>query len=177
MRIITGTLKGRTFISPHGHKTHPMGDRIRSALFNMLGDITGLTVFDPYAGTGALSFEAISRGARSSFAIELDKSAHNIINENIDNLGLGERLSLIQGNCIGWSKRNPDKQFDIVFCDPPYDAVLIRDIAQLGTHVKPGGMLVLSWPAHLEVDELDGFTALRNKTYANARLVFYRKIR
>lgn len=176
MRIIAGALKGREFTSPRGHKTHPMGDKIRGAVFAILDDISGLSVFDPYGGTGALSFEAISRGASSALIIELDKTAHRMISQNIAKLGLGEQVKLIQGNCIGWSKRNLGKQFDIVFCDPPYDAVLLRDMAQLGSHVKPGGVLVLSWPVHLGAEDLAGFTILKDRTYARARLVFYRRV-
>lgn len=176
MRIITGKLKGRDFTSSGSLKTHPMGDRQKAAVFNILGDIVGLSVFDAYGGTGALAFEALSRGADWAFIVELDKNAHRSIAENSEKLGLGEQVKSIQGNCIGWSKRNPDVQFDIVFADPPYDAVLLRDIEQLGTHVKRGGVLVLSWPVHLGAEELPGFTILRDRTYARARLVFYRKI-
>lgn len=176
MRVISGALGGREFASPRGHTTHPMGDKQRGALFNILGDITGLTVLDTYAGSGALSFEALSRGAASSTMIESDKQATRAITENIQTLGLGDKATLTQANCVAWSKRHPREQFDLVFCDPPYDAVLIRDIQQLGSHVKPGGILVLSWPAFLGVDQLEGFEVLRDRTYAKARLVFYRKI-
>lgn len=176
MRIITGKLKGRDFTSSSSLKTHPMGDRQKTAVFNILGDISGLSVLDAYGGTGALAFESISRGAAWAFVIELDKTAHRAIVENTEKLGISEQVKSIQGNCIGWSKRNPDVQFDIVFADPPYNAVLLRDIVQLGTHVKNGGMLVLSWPVHLGAEELPGFAILRDRTYARARLVFYRKI-
>jgi len=178
MRIITGKLKGRLFDSPHSRLTRPMGDRQRSALFNMLGDVSGLSVFDPDGGTGAISFEALSRGAKSVFVTELDKSAFKTLHQNIINLGLSddERIRAIQGNCISWSKRNQETVFDLAICDPPYDAVLLRDIEQLGTHVAAGGTLVLSWPESLGAEALTGFTILRDRTYANARLVFYRKL-
>jgi 16S rRNA (guanine966-N2)-methyltransferase len=155
-----------------------MGDRQRSALFNMLGDVSGLSVFDPYGGSGSISFEALSRGAQHVFTIELDKSAFKTIHQNIQALGLAddERIRAIQGNCISWSKRNQGVLFDLIICDPPYDAVLLRDIEQLGTHVKPGGTMVLSWPESLGAEALPEFTILRDRTYANARLVFYRKL-
>ena len=68
MRIIAGTLKGQQFQTPHSHKTHPMGDKIRGALFNVLGDIEGLSFLDAFSGSGALAFEAASRGAASVLA-------------------------------------------------------------------------------------------------------------
>lgn len=176
MRIITGTLKGRDFTSPSSFKTHPMGERQKNAVFNILGDLSGLRVFDAYGGTGALAFESVSRGAAGAFIIELDKTAHRAISENIQKLGVDEHVKLIQGNCIGWSKRNANVLFDIVFADPPYDAVLLRDIEQLGNHVAPGGILVLSWPSHLGAEALRGFAILKDRNYAKARLVFYRKL-
>jgi 16S rRNA (guanine(966)-N(2))-methyltransferase RsmD len=77
MRIIAGTLGGRTFESPHGRRTHPMSDKVRGSLFNTLGDIDGLTILDAFAGSGALAFEAISRGAEHVLAIEIDNRAQD----------------------------------------------------------------------------------------------------
>ena len=72
MRIIAGYLGGRQFNSPRSNRTHPMSDKARGGLFNALGDISGLTVLDAFAGSGALSFEAISRGAESVIAVDID---------------------------------------------------------------------------------------------------------
>jgi len=95
MRIIAGRLGGRLFDSPHSHKTHPMSDKARGALFNILGDISGMSVLDPFAGTGAISFEAVSRGAAGAVAIELDKQAQKVITANIASLGLIHEVKLI----------------------------------------------------------------------------------
>lgn len=176
MRVISGALKGRHFEAPPGHRTHPMGDKIRGALFNMLGDISGLTVFDPYAGTGALSFEALSRGAKHATLVEIEKTAQQIIAANIEALSLVDKTTFVPGNCTRWSLRYPDETFDLLLCDPPYDRVLIGVIEKLGKHVKKNGLLVLSWPRHVEVTELHGFTQIKASVYANARLVFYRRI-
>lgn len=177
MRVIAGALKGREFRSPRRFTTHPMGDKIRGALFSRLGDIEGLTVFDPYGGSGALSFEALSRGATHATIIELDKSAYRTIKDNIITLGLTEQIEPLQAHCVRWSKRNPSRQYDLVLCDPPYDQVLLRDIEQLASHTRIGGVLVLSWPEHLGVEALEGFDLLKQSVYAGARLAFYRKIR
>lgn len=175
MRIITGKLKGRKFDAPPGHRTHPMGDKVRGALFSMLGDISGLTVFDPYAGTGALSFEALSRGAKHATLVEIEKTAQQIILENIKALGLENQTTFIPGNCTRWSLRYPDEKFDLLLCDPPYDRVLIGTIEKLGKHVILNGLLVLSWPRHVEVTDLRGFEQIKSTVYANARLIFYRR--
>lgn len=175
MRIIAGSLGGRQFESPKGHKTHPMSDKIRGALFNMLGDISGLTVLDPFAGSGAISFEAISRGAKTATAIEFDKNAQTAINNNIRTLGLEGTVTLAASRAISWSRKNITQWFDLVICDPPYDKVQEAYIQKLTTHVARGGLLVLSWPAHLAVPEFPGLSILKDKAFGNARLVAYRK--
>ena len=86
MRIIAGELRGRQFNSPKGHRTHPMGDRVRTALFNTLGDISDLTILDAFAGSGALTFEAISRGAKSAVTLEIDYDAYEVIQQNAEDL-------------------------------------------------------------------------------------------
>ena len=114
MRIIAGELKGRSFDSPRGRRTHPMSDKIRGALFNALGDLSGLTILDAFAGSGALSFEAISRGARSALAIELDKQAFQAISQNIDQLALDEKVQVLRKNVRGWSRNHQQQTFEDV---------------------------------------------------------------
>src|SRR5437868_2924372 len=105
MRIIAGKLKGREFKSPHGHKTHPMSDKVRGALFNILGDIDELTFLDAFAGSGALAFEAVSRGAKSVAAIDKDSSAHKALEQNAKEL-CPRDVKVIKANAGGWSIHN-----------------------------------------------------------------------
>lgn len=175
MRIISGWLGGRQFEAPRGHKTHPMSEKARGALFGVLGDIKNLTVLDPFAGSGALSYEAISRGAKSALAIEMDKSAVKMIEENLEKLAIQDRVTLLPAHCVRWSDRYREQQFDLVLCDPPYDRILIRDIQKLSRHVATGGIMVLSWPRHLKTELLDGLTLLKVNPMGDAQLVFYRK--
>lgn len=177
MRIISGDLSGRTFESVHGHRTHPMSEKIRGALFNALGDIEGLTLLDAYAGTGALSFEAISRGAASAVALDADKKAARTIKENIAALGLEDKIvsSLIYAH--SWSRRNQAKQFDLVILDPPFDGVEPKQLLQLAKHVKPGGILVLSLPPTNGFRLAPSrFELLLEKNYGDAGLIFYRAL-
>lgn len=175
LRVITGELGGRIFNSPPGHVTYPMGEKVRGALFNILGDIEGLTIFDTYAGSGAISFEALSRGAKHAFMMDDDKFAIRTIKENIEALGLEDRTTVTQGNVKGWSNNNAHKHFDIVICDPPYDAVLETVIHKLARHVERGGSLVVSWPSSEPIPTFDDLEPLRHKTYGNATLAFYKK--
>ncbi|HSH55745.1 MAG TPA: 16S rRNA (guanine(966)-N(2))-methyltransferase RsmD [Candidatus Limnocylindrales bacterium] len=175
MRIIAGKLGGRLFESPRTARTHPMSDRARGGLFATLGDITGLTVLDAFAGSGALSFEAISRGAQSAVAIDLDKNAYRTIVENIARLGLDEEVSATRRQAGSWATGHTDSFFDIVLCDPPYND-LRRDILQkLVYRTKPGGVFVLSWPGHEAMPEFKQASPIRQKSYGDLQLVYYRR--
>lgn len=154
-----------------------MSEKIRGALFNALGDISGLTVLDAYAGTGALSIDAISRGAASAVAIELDKTASRIIHENIESLGLDKKISVTNAAVKGWSRRHQNQQFDIVLLDPPYNNFDPKDLLNLRKHAKRGGIIVLSLPPNT------GFLfgesqqeLLAHKNYGDADLFFYRQL-
>lgn len=175
MRIIAGSLGGRTFQSPPGHRTHPMSERVRGAIFNMLGDITGLTLLDAFAGSGALSFEAISRGAKHAIAIDVDKSAARTVKENAETLGIIDQVKAIRASASGWSDNNPSAQFDIVFAAPPYDDLQIPIVQKLVRHVRPDGIFVLDWPGKLELLELPELEHLTVKQYGDAQISVYRR--
>lgn len=178
MRIISGKLSGRQFEAPKTHRTHPMSERMRGALFNTLGDINDLSILDAFGGSGALSFDALSRGAASSLITEVDKTAHKTIVENIARLGLQNSTKVVRANVSGWSDNNPDVQFDLVLCNPPFDKLDLSLIQKLTRHIKPSGLLVLSWPTKTIEPELQGLdmAAVKEKSYGDAQLVFYRKI-
>lgn len=173
MRVIAGRLGGRIFRSPPGNRTHPMGDRIRGALFNTLGDITGLTVLDAFAGSGALAIEAASRGAARTVAIEADRNAQKTISDNIAALGLGKEVKLIGATAGAWLATS-DEQFDIVLCDPPYNAIQPELLAQLAERCRAGGIVVLSLPPEASVTLTDHVQLLSRKDYGDANLYFYR---
>lgn len=176
MRIIAGKLGGRQFQAPHGHRVHPMSDKMRGALFNILGDIDGLTVLDAFAGSGALSLEAISRGAAKAAAIEIDKSAHSQIQKNIDNLHLEDKVKAIRANSGSWSDNNAKTKFDLVLLDPPYGNLSQDLLAKLTRHVAPNGLAALSYPGNRQSPAFSGLELITAKLYGDAQLVFYRKI-
>lgn len=175
MRVIAGFLGGRTFQSPHGHRTHPMSEKARGAIFGVLGDIKGLTVLDAFAGSGALAIEAVSRGAKSAIAIEVDKGAHSVITANIKALGLEDRIKAIRAFAGAWSTRHQIEHFDLIFVDPPFDTVPYRDLKSLPRHLADGGTLVLSWPGKVETLKFEGLTPVQQKNYGDAQLIFYQK--
>lgn len=177
MRVIAGFLGGRSFASPGGHRTHPMSDKMRGAIFGVLGDIKGLNVLDAFAGSGALSIEAISRGAKHAIAIEVDKRAYSVIAANIETLGIGERVKAIRAYSGAWSTRHQDQLFDLIFADPPYNNPPYRDLDSLPRHLKDNGTLVLSWPGNEQPFKFEGLNIVQAKDYGDGQLVFYKKIR
>lgn len=176
MRIIAGTLKGRNFQEPRGHHTHPMSEKIRGAMFNTLGDIEGLTFLDAFAGSGALSFEAASRGAKSVIAIDKDRAAHKIIEKNVKDLRLQKQVHVTAANTGGWSIHNMEKRFDIVLLDPPFENLQLNLLQRLiNRHVKKSGLAVLSIPGRMDIPGFERTKVVTSKDYGDAQLVFYRK--
>lgn len=174
MRVIAGSLGGRSFSSPRTQRTHPMSDRVRGALFNALGELDGLTVLDAFAGSGACGIEAVSRGADKVIAIDIDKEAVRTISENVKTLGLTQSIKVTQANIRSWSQRNQNEVFDIVLADPPYDNLQHGTLDDLSKHTRSGGLFVLSWPGGEAVRLFPTFTVVSHKAYGDAELVFYR---
>ncbi len=177
MRIIAGTLGGRLFESPHTNRTHPMSDKIRGALFNVLGSLDGMAVLDAFAGSGAVGFEAISRGASQATLIEIDKDAYRTIQDNIKILNVEDRVLAIRGNIKSWASNNRARMYDVVICDPPYDAVLENLIFKISRLTADNGILVLSWPISEPIPDVPEMHIARHKAYGNATLVFYKRIK
>lgn len=175
MRVIAGKLGGRFFDSPDTTTTHPMGERIKGSLFNMLGDLDGQTVLEPFAGSGALSFEALSRGAASALLLERDKRAQQAIADNITTLGLTKKATLVKANCRSWSDTNLDAQFDLLLVDPPYHDMQLSTVALLIRHLKPKGLMVLSYQGRGPAPTVNGVVVVRTRLYGDAALAFYRK--
>ena len=177
MRIISGELKGRSFNTPKGHKTHPMGDRIKVALFNTIAErLPGARVLDAYAGSGALGFEAYSRGAEFVQLIEKDHAAFRTIQENIGALPLDpERLKATRANCASWAENNGKERFDVILLDPPYDQLNFSTIFMLSDLLTPEGLMVLSHPGREMVPVPDGVVVVDDRMYGDAALSYYRK--
>lgn len=118
MRVIAGELGGRRLRSARGGATRPTAERVREALFSMLGPLEGAVVLDLFAGSGALGIEALSRGAASATFVERSPQALAALRANLVALELNERARVIAGDALGALRAN-DK-YDLVFLDPPY---------------------------------------------------------
>lgn len=167
VRVTSGVFGGRSLKAPGG-KTHPMGSREKLALFNMLGDIHGLSVLDAFAGSGALGIEALSRGALRVVFVEKNAGACNIIKQNLAELDCEAEVI-----CADAGSLELTDTFDVVIADPPYDAFDLTKVLPLVNYLEAGGVLVLSHPG--EAPELDGLALEKSRQYAAAHLSFYQK--
>ncbi|MDG1165353.1 MAG: 16S rRNA (guanine(966)-N(2))-methyltransferase RsmD [Porticoccaceae bacterium] len=161
LRIIGGQWRSRQLSFPSVPGLRPTGDRIRETLFNWLAaDVPGARCLDLFAGSGALSFEALSRGAASCTALERHPDA---VRQLTDNKALlkADSLSVIEADCQQYlHQKAPDKGYHIVFIDPPFDAQLQGDICATinnSAWLAPGATIYCELPA---TDS--GFVAPRN---------------
>jgi 16S rRNA (guanine966-N2)-methyltransferase len=123
VRVIAGQLGGRRLRAARGRGVRPTADRVREALFSILGAaVTDARVLDLYAGTGALAIEALSRGAREATCVERDAGALAALARNVEDLALEGRLTVARGDALEHCRRlaTGAATYDVVFCDPPY---------------------------------------------------------
>lgn len=173
VRLISGALGGRFIEAPDTSRTHPMSERIRSSLFNILGDVSGKKVLDAFAGTGAIGLEALSRGATSVTFIERDRVAQKVLRENITTLHLHNKTKLIQAGVAGWDDTAPDEKFDLIFADPPYHDMQLSTVTRLFSHLNLNGLMVLSHPGRESAPTVNGVVVVDKRSYGDAALAFY----
>lgn len=182
MRIVAGDLKGRTLRTPDGRVTRPTSDRVRESLFNVLEHadwapaLSGARVMDLFAGSGALGFEALSRGAAFCLFVETDATARGVIRENIDALSLFGRTRLHRRDAIdlGAKPAALSDPFDLAFLDPPYRQGLgTRALGRLaeGGWLKAGAIAVLECAADEDPDPA-GFAVLDFRSWGAAKVLF-----
>jgi 16S rRNA (guanine966-N2)-methyltransferase len=175
VRLIAGKYGGRIIEGSGTDRTHPMGERVRNALFNKLSqEVKGAEVLDAFAGSGAIGLEALSRGAASVTFVERDRVAQKIITHNISTLAIGKEATLIKAPIASWLQRS-DAQFDLIFADPPYHDPQLSTVFQLIRLLKPNGLMVLSYLSTREVPTELGVVVVDNRSYGNAAVVVYRR--
>jgi len=156
MRVVAGRLEGRRLRTVPGSTTRPTSDRVREALFSVLGDrVAGARVLDLFAGTGALAIEALSRGAASAVLVEPAPRATAVIRANLEALGLVGPAVVRRTKAEVYLRGQRDGPFDLVFLDPPYArpvgllAGLLDRLAR--SALAPGAVVALESSARAEV--------------------------
>jgi len=177
MRIVAGSRKGHRISAPRGVVTRPTGDRVREAVFSIVGPVEGASVLDLFAGSGALGLEALSRGAARCVFVERDREARRVIRANLEHLRL-ENGEVVGGDVPGVlrAQRKRGERFDLVLVDAPYDAWAGYEarLAELLPDVLAGdGLAVVETAATVEPSlPLDLVTTRR---YGSARITVFRR--
>lgn len=175
MRIISGILRGKQIRPPANFKARPTTDFAKESLFNILVhqyDVEEMAVLDLFSGTGSISYEFASRGARSVLAIELSPQHFRFIQQTARDLHL-EQLSVIRTDVFNYLKR-PTEPFDIIFADPPYDHPRLPEIPDLvlSTDIlNDGGIFILEHPGNYSFTAHPRFQQQRK--YGGVNLSFF----
>jgi 16S rRNA (guanine966-N2)-methyltransferase len=186
MRIIGGTLKGRTLRTPDGQGTRPTSDRARESLFNILAHaewappLEGARVIDAFAGSGSLGFEAMSRGAAFCLFVETEAAARGCIRDNIEAFQLfgNTRIHRRSATDLGPKPAGVGAPFNLVFLDPPYRHGLVPlALEQLvaGQWLAPDALVVAETGSNEPELAVPGWGELDSRVYGAARVSFLRR--
>ncbi len=178
MRIIAGSFKGRKLISPGGSRTRPTSDRVREAIFSIVGDlVVGAQVMDLESGTGAMGLEALSRGARQAVFVEMDPAALRCLNTNIEMCRCQDRSEVVSRPVLSYlGKIDSGVGFELVFVDPPYMGDLgTLTLLAISKHAKPlkRCLIILEHaPDRTPEPVPDNMTKVDTRRYGNVGVTF-----
>ena len=180
MRIIAGEMRSRRLKAPEGMDTRPTADKVKDALFSiLLRHVPGARVLDLYAGSGALSLEAISRGAASAVLADCSQKACKIIAENIESLGCQDRARLLrQGDSAALALlKKEGAQFDLIFLDPPYRMNMSDVCARLEKEgiLSEDGIIIVEHDKENAPTPPDTLTLVDRREYGITGLSFFKR--
>ncbi|MBA3629304.1 MAG: 16S rRNA (guanine(966)-N(2))-methyltransferase RsmD [Actinobacteria bacterium] len=178
MRVTAGEAKGRR-LKTVGMGTRPMTDRMKEALFSSLGDVTGATVLDLYAGSGALGLEALSRGADTATFVESARDAILKLEENVAVTGFGDRAQVLWADVESTLAQGAIERLDLIFIDPPYSMAktgVQEDLEELvtGGFLADDGRIVVHRPARESGLKPLGLEVAWERAIGQSQLIVYR---
>jgi 16S rRNA (guanine966-N2)-methyltransferase len=182
MRIVGGRLRGRSLAAPKSQAIRPTADRLREALFNILihaydDPVSDARVLDLFAGTGALGFEALSRGAAFALFVDDGAEARALLRENVAALGLGGVTRIFRRDAVKLGMAHPVEPFSLAFLDPPYGKDLARralDAARGGGWLMPDALAVVEETAKADFAAPEGFDELERRSYDDTEFIVLR---
>lgn len=178
MRIISGIRRGHKLISFEGDNIRPTTDRVKESLFNLIQGYTqDASVLDLFAGSGALGFEAMSRGARCVTFVDVSKASVEVVSKNAASLNFGDGVKILNMP-YGDFFRNSKDSFDLIFLDPPYNKGFIEpvlvDIVK-NNRLSENGIIVLESDDTDMHSEIDGLSVLKQKKYGRTYITVYQR--
>lgn len=177
MRVTGGTGKGRRLRVPAGLRVRPTSDKVKQALFNILGEKVKDAMFlDLYAGAGGVGIEALSRGAGRVLFIDDSRDSLQAVRKNIEQTGFGERAQVVAMRAETFLKKT-EERFDVVFLDPPYtlEQEPLLELVSESEILKPGAVVVTEHFKKQKSPARSGSLALfREAQYGDTVLAFYK---
>jgi 16S rRNA (guanine(966)-N(2))-methyltransferase RsmD len=179
LRVIAGRAKGRRLKAVPGEATRPIGDRVKEALFNILGaDVEGAYFLDLFTGTGSVAIEALSRGAEQAVFIDNDSRAIRTVKDNLESTGLAGSALVLQRDAFAFLRGQPDRQFDLVYVAPPqfidmWHKTLAALEANIGWLNPDAWVIAQMHPKEYRQLELKRLMEFDQRRYGNTLLVFY----
>ena len=177
MRIISGIRRGHKLFEFAGDDIRPTTDRVKESIFNIIQYyVPGASVLDMFCGSGALSFEAVSRGARKAVCIDSDPASVDIIRKNAKALRFEEFCEILTMSCLNYKPTG--ESFDIIFLDPPYNKGLIEPVLEHIVKQKllsDDGIIVLESDDTDFCGEIPGLCIDRQKKYGRTYITVYKK--
>ncbi len=177
MRIVSGTARGRRLAAPRGDDTRPTSDKVRSAVFNVLGQyFDGGDVLDLYAGTGAMALEALSRGCARATCVESAPRAAEVIAENAATCGFADRVTVLRRRVEDALAGLPEGCFDLAFVDPPYALGPGAALEGLGRTLRPGALAVVEHDRKAPpADRVGALSLVDRRAFGGTGISIYRK--
>jgi 16S rRNA (guanine966-N2)-methyltransferase len=184
MRIVGGRLRGRALVAPKTQAIRPTADRLREALFNILmhayGDpVSGARVIDLFAGTGALGFEALSRGAKFAQFVDDGAEARALLRQNVEALGVAAVTKIFRRDATKLGPAHPVEPFSLVFLDPPYGKGLAEKAlvsAHEGAWLTNDALIVVEEAAEASFKAPENFEDLERRKYDDTEFAILRKL-
>jgi 16S rRNA (guanine966-N2)-methyltransferase len=179
MRIIAGEFRSRTLVAPKGTATRPTTDRARESLFNVLNNLIsfdGIRVLDLYAGSGAFSFEALSRGAKHATLVERDRHAIIAIDANAKSLNVKDYVSVFHSDALQFLRKQT-RQFDLIFADAPYEDEHSRELlpTMLMERTAREGICIIEHRSSDQIILPEGSKLLRELNAGEASFTIFQK--
>ncbi len=179
MRIIAGTAKGRKLKTIQGQETRPTADRVKEAIFNLLGaSVIDARVLDLYSGSGALGIEALSRGAKDCVFIDNNTDCIKVVKDNLENAGFTGQVLKQEADKALQDLAAKGVKFSLVFADPPYNLDLAKNLlSQIASHdiLCASALILIEHSNREEVEENQLFTKLVAKRYGDTLVSLYRR--
>jgi 16S rRNA (guanine966-N2)-methyltransferase len=177
VRIVAGTARGRRLAAPPGDATRPTSDKVRAAVFNVLGQFfEGGSVLDLYSGTGALALEALSRGCGSATCVDSSAGAAEVIARNAANCGFSAQVKVLRRLVADALPTLPPAAFDLAFVDPPYSEGPGAALAALDRVLRSGARVVAEHDRRAPPPDRVGALVLENRrAYGDTGISIYRR--